>query len=117
MTETNIKEIGMRIRRQRETLGYSREKLAELAEASNSFISDIERGKRGFSVTLLGKLSQVLGLSTDYILFGKEQAADLTPVIHMLSGLDARYLPHLEALLASYLKTITTAEKQELPPP
>ena len=41
MTKHNAKEIGLRIRRQREALGYSRERLAELSEISNSFLSDI----------------------------------------------------------------------------
>ena len=63
MTEHNAKEIGLRIRRQREALGYSRERLAELSEISNSFLADIERGDRGFSVALLGRLARVLGLS------------------------------------------------------
>lgn len=110
MTETNAKEIGTRIRKQRDTLGYSRERLAELADISNSFLADIERGDRGFSVAYLGRLSKVLGLSADYILFGKEQA-DLTPIITMLSGLDEKYIPTLEELLRGYLKTINVAEK------
>ena len=110
MTEHNAKEIGSRIRSQRETLGYSREKLAELSEISNSFLSDIERGERGFSVALLGR---VLGLSADYILFGREQATDLSPITDMLSGLDEKYIPELQELLGAYLKTITIAEKHE----
>lgn len=113
MTEHNAKEIGIRIRRQRETLGYSREKLAELSEISNSFLSDIERGERGFSVALLARISKVLGLSADYILFGREQAADLSPITDMLSGLDEKYIPELQELLGAYLKTITIAEKHE----
>lgn len=113
MTEHNAKEIGTRIRSQRETLGYSREKLAELSEISNSFLSDIERGERGFSVALLARISKVLGLSTDYILFGREQAADLSPITDMLSGLDEKYIPELQELLGAYLKTITIAEKHE----
>ena len=110
MTEHNAKEIGSRIRSQREALGYSREKLAEI---SNSFLSDIERGERGFSVALLGRISKVLGLSADYILFGREQTTDLSPITDMLSGLDERYIPELQQLLGAYLKTITIAEKHE----
>lgn len=110
MTETNAKEIGARIRKQREALGYSRENLAELADISNSFLADIERGERGFSVAYLGKLSSVLCMSADYILFGKEQAANLNSVTDMLSGLDEKYVPQLEELLRAYLKTITVAE-------
>lgn len=113
MTEHNAKEIGIRIRSQRETLGYSREKLAELSEISNSFLSDIERGERGFSVALLARISKVLGLSADYILFGREPAADLSPITDMLSGLDEKYIPELQELLGAYLKTITIAEKHE----
>lgn len=113
MTEHNAKEIGIRIRSQRETLGYSREKLAELSEISNSFLSDIERGERGFSVALLARISKVLGLSADYILFGREQAADLSPITDMLSGLDEKYISELQELLGAYLKTITIAEKHE----
>lgn len=111
MTEHNAKEIGLRIRRQRESLGYSRERLAELSDISNSFLSDIERGERGFSVALLGRLSRVLGLSTDYILFGTEQTTDVSAITDMLSGLDQKYVPELKVLLSAYLKTITIAEK------
>ena len=112
MTKHNAKEIGLRIRRQREALGYSRERLAELSEISNSFLSDIERGDRGFSVALLGRLARVLGLSADYILFGTEQVTDVSAITDMLSGLDGKYLPELKELLGAYLKTITIAENQ-----
>ena len=109
MTEINANEIGTRIRTQREALGYSREKLAELAD--NSFLAEIERGERGFSVAYLVRLSNVLCMSADHILFGKEQAGDLSFVTNMLSGLDKKYYPQLEELLGAYLKTITVAEK------
>ena len=46
MTEINANEIGTRIRTQRDALGYSREKLAELADISNSFLAEIERGEK-----------------------------------------------------------------------
>lgn len=50
-------------------------------------------------------------MSADHILFGKEQAGDLSFVTNMLSGLDKKYYPQLEELLGAYLKTITVAEK------
>lgn len=113
MTKHNAKEIGLRIRRQREALGYSRERLAELSEISNSFLSDIERGDRGFSVALLARLASVLGLSADYILFGTEQVTNVSAITDMLSSLDGKYLPELKELLGAYLKTITIAKKQD----
>lgn len=78
LAEINANEIGARIRKQRDALGYNRETLAELADISNSFLAEIERGERGFSVAYLIRLSNVLCMSADYILFGKEQAGDLS---------------------------------------
>ena len=54
----------------------------------------------------------LLGLSADYILFGTEQATDISDITYMLSGLDGKYIPKLKELLGAYLKTITLAEKQ-----
>ena len=65
------KEIGMRIRAQRELLGYTREVLAERLGVSPKFCSDIENGVKGMSLETLCKLSKELLLTTDYILFGK----------------------------------------------
>ena len=90
MTEHNAKEIGLRIRRQREALGYSRERLTELSRNIQSFLSDIERGDQGFSVALLGGLSPVYWGSADYILFGTEQVTDISAITDMLSGLDGK---------------------------
>lgn len=105
--------IGNRIREQRKKLGYSREKLAEAADISNSFLAEIEKGAKNFSVPLLGKLCNALGVSADYLLFGKTDALDLTGICQMVSGLDAKYLPHLEELLGAYIKSITTAEAND----
>lgn len=49
------------IREKREMLGYSREYVAEQAEMSPSFLSDVELGIKGFSASTLMKLCKVLG--------------------------------------------------------
>ena len=46
-------DIGSRIRRQREYLGYTREQFAELLDVTPKFCSDIELGVKGMSVRLL----------------------------------------------------------------
>ena len=66
--------IGGRIRRQREFLGYTREHFAELLDVTPKFCSDIELGVKGMSVQTLCRISEVLRLSTDFILFGRENA-------------------------------------------
>lgn len=104
-------EIGGRIRRCREALGYSRETLAEKADLANSFIGTIELGTGSFTAESLIKLCRALGVSADYILFGKEQQADLSTINAMLSGLDVAYIPYVEELLSAYIKSITHAKQ------
>ena len=110
MTKKYDSNIGMRIREKREMLGYSREYVAEQAEMSPSFLSDVELGIKGFSASTLMKLCKVLGLSADYILFGTADTFDYMRVAELLSGLDPKYLPHVEELLAAYVKSIRLSE-------
>ena len=68
--ELDLKAIGIRIRTQRECLHLTREKMAEKLNVSSKFCADIEYGSKGMSIKTLLKLSQILNLSTDYILKG-----------------------------------------------
>ena len=65
----NYREIGTRIRRQREAAGLTQEQLGEVCDLSTSFIGHIERGSRKLSVESLYKLSSALHVSVDYLLF------------------------------------------------
>ena len=92
----------MRIRKAREDLGYTREKFAELLDVSVSYMAEVERGRTGISVKMLVKICGVLGLSADYILFGKERNNDdvLLDKIHRIDG---KYLPLLDRMLTELL--------------
>ncbi|MBR6669858.1 MAG: helix-turn-helix transcriptional regulator, partial [Ruminococcus sp.] len=65
MKEINYKEMGARIRTQRELLGYTRENLAEKLDVSPKFCSDIELGVKGMSLNTLAKLSDILCMNVD----------------------------------------------------
>lgn len=107
------KSIGLRIREKRDALGYSRELFAEKAEMSPTFLANIESGSIGFSESTLIKMCKVLGVSADFILFGKERTTTYAKISEMLSGLDEQYLPHVEALVAAYIKSILLAEEKK----
>lgn len=68
MIEENI-VFGKRIRALREEQRLSREKLAEIANISTQFLADIETGKKGMSVLTLKKICLALHISSDYIIF------------------------------------------------
>lgn len=64
-------EMGRRIRTRRKELGMTREVLAAKLHVSYKFLGDIESGERGVSIKTLFMLSQILDLTTDYILAGR----------------------------------------------
>lgn len=77
MKEINLLEVGIRVRNQRETLGMTREQLSEKIGVSSKFLMDIENGVKGFSLKTLSRLSDILYLNTDYILFGEKDDNDI----------------------------------------
>ncbi len=105
--------IGRRIRAQREYLGYSRERLAELLDVTPKFCSDIELGLKGMSVLTLCCVSQVLKLSTDYILFGAETPEEPNPLTLMLQRCPADKQTYAEEILKNFLMAVEKPQDPE----
>ena len=63
-------KIGMRIRFLRMQKGVSQEDLAELAEVSRVYISNIERGEKGASLDAVISIAAALNVSVGDILEG-----------------------------------------------
>lgn len=100
--------IGSRIRTQREYLGYTREQFAELLDVTPKFCSDIELGVKGMSVPTLCKISRILRLKTDYILFGRQEAAFSEPLALLLESCTDSERVYAEQLLKTFLLAMTT---------
>ena len=100
------RQIGKRVRAQREYLGITREGLCEYVSISPQFLSEIERGIKGASAETLYKLCEGLGVSADYLLMGKEIPADVSLISATLSSLDEKYIPFAEDLLKTLIKAI-----------
>lgn len=66
----DIQALGERVKRERIKNGLTIEKLSECIDTSPPFIGLVERGQSGLSLESLCALSTVLGVSTDYLLFG-----------------------------------------------
>lgn len=65
------KAVGCRIKSLREQKKYSREVFAEKIQISTKFLYEIENREKGFSADVLKRMSSVLDISSDYILFGE----------------------------------------------
>ena len=98
------KEIGTRIRKQRELLGYTREQLSEKINVSPKFCSDIELGTKGMSMETLCKLSKELSLSTDYILFGKTNSNIDEEISHLVSLCDKNDIVYLKGIIRNFIR-------------
>ena len=67
--EINI-QIGEQVRIAREQTKLTQEQFAERIEVSPQYISDLERGVVGISISTLKRVCVTLGVSSDQILFG-----------------------------------------------
>lgn len=60
--------LGKNVRRLREAKGWSQEDYADRAELHRTYVSDIERGRRNPTVTVVEKLAKPLGVSPGSLL-------------------------------------------------
>ena len=65
------KEFGSRVKRCREQINMTKERFAEEIGRSENFVAEIEKGNTSCSVHTLHKISEVLRVSTDTLLYGK----------------------------------------------
>lgn len=66
--QIDLAELGSRVKQARIDRNMSQVDLAEAANLCVPYVSDIERGKKCFSVDKLVRLAQVLQVSTDWLL-------------------------------------------------
>lgn len=98
----NNLEVGERIRRIREELKMTRETFSEMIDISDVFLGQIERGERSLSLKTLCKIVSFTGVSTDFILFGKD---DNNSTIHKIN----RILNQSSDTMIAYIYQIITA--------
>ena len=92
----DIKRSGERIRRLRIQYGYT---LAGKLNIDRSLISHVEAGKRGCSVDLLVRFSDLFNVSLDLLILGKEKSGLSSAAGRKQLKEDiAKLIEHLEAL-------------------
>lgn len=73
VTALDTKQMGERIKQARIKCGYTQLQLSENIFVSESYIALIELGNRNPSMDVLVKISEVLGVTLDYLVFGKNK--------------------------------------------
>ena len=85
-----LKEMGERICNRRKALGYTQEQMAEKMDVSIQMISNLERGNKAIKIENLLKISEILQVSTDYILTGIRTEIDGTALFEKIQSLEER---------------------------
>ena len=60
----------------------------------------------------LEKICKALSVPADYILFGKMTNNNLDEINKLISSIDTKYLPIVEDLIRSYIKTIILTQNK-----
>ena len=87
MTSDQLKEIGSRIVERRKQLNYTQEQIADKMDVSIQMISNLERGNKAIKIENLLKISEILNVSTDYILTGKHNQKDVSSILERINKL------------------------------
>lgn len=104
MDDDVLIEMGKRIQKRRKQLALTQEQLAEMMNVSIQMVSNLERGNKAIRIDNLVNLSQILQVSTDYILTGKETAEDMNALTARIAQLPAKDRKMIE-MLVEYCQT------------
>ena len=99
MLQIDLAEIGNRISVERRRNNITQEQLAEKMNVSIQMISNLERGNKAIKINNLVNLSQILGVSTDYILTGNKILNEKSALLDKLSNLSSDDYLIIETLI------------------
>lgn len=104
MQDKSMQEVGQRIIERRKKLGLTQEALAEKSDVTPQFVSYAESGKRAMRPENLLKISEALGVSTDYLLTGDIVDKDLLLLSEKLRKLSPEQLRIIENIIDECIK-------------
>lgn len=104
MTHEELLLFGERIRSRRNALGLTQEFVSDKIGKGLRFYQMIERGEKGVSVDTLIRLSQILGISMDYLLCGNLSASLGSPVIDVFDSLSEKQREDAIKILQLYAR-------------
>lgn len=92
-------EIGDRIRKLRREKGYSMDEFAASANISSKFLYEIEIKHVGFSINTLNEFSNILDVSSDYILYGENGTSKIERLKALINKTDLDNQNKIEELI------------------
>ena len=110
-----LTDIGKRVRKTREHYGFTRERLAEMANISPQFLVHIENGTKSMTANTICNLARALNVSADYLLFGLEDTdLNRTLAVEALVSLLPEDRMLAERVLQTVLQMIKNVKFQDI---
>lgn len=107
----NFKDIGNRIRQEREKFALSRERFAEILDLSPFYIGQIERGERKMSLETLFKVSNSLNMSIDFMLLGSTAYMETLCSIDLIEN---NYKEEMDIEIKELLSLLSGSSKENI---
>ena len=109
------KEVGKRIQYIRNKKNLTREEFAEKCNVSITFVNETEKGLKTISGEKLYSICENMDVSADFILFGKENLADMqTPITELLKTIPDKYNQNILEFLEKLDNIIKIASNDEM---
>lgn len=102
--------VGQNIKRERENAGYTQERFSELIGIGPKSLSAIERGTVGVSLSLLLRITRLLGITTDSILLAEQYKNDVDDLAEKLQNLPQRQFVLVRDVVYKVLETFSVKE-------
>lgn len=99
-------EIGERIKKSREHINMTQEKLAEKIDVSPQYISDLERGVVGVALPTLKNICITLGVTSDSLLFGNTEKTDTSVIEDCCRRLSGEQVKCVEEIVIKITETL-----------
>lgn len=114
-------DIGKRIMSSRNSLGMTREELAEKAGVSVQFTADVEYGNKGMSLTTFYMMCQALNATPNYLLAGTKYSSEgseeyirtCDEITALLRGCDDKRISGAGEIVRIYVEKTKPARTQD----
>lgn len=111
MTHEELLLFGERLHNRRSKLNFTQEYVADGAGISLRFYQMIERGEKSVSLDTLIRLSGILTVSVDYLLFGNLTCSLENPLTEALRGLSPQQREDAIKIIQLYSKACGAQNK------
>lgn len=102
--------IGMRIEKERKRIGWTREQLAEKIDVTPGFITDLERGRTGLTISRMVDLCHIFNCSADYIIFGVVSSSTIS---YRIENLPQEYKIMIDDIVSKQVHMLQSALRNE----